>query len=303
MAKRYILSVAGLGNSLLTALALNESKKDNNINDKIIINNSYAQTIFENINGRETEFIRFRKIKSLKFILFLLKFIVHRKKIIIAEPNTSKNLILLMKILTLSKVNYQETIIHRSLEEEYNNLFKLEKKDKKKIQFKMDSSDYAVIYPTVESVEKESKKITETQIESIIRYFEYIKIGYEIVIPEYEKYQLNTNFLRTYSEKIRYIKKFKNFEELTEYLNKFSIYIGSDTFYYNVMSKHLQKKCYVVFGSTSYKRIIYNRENTKFVYPMCSNYPMYDKYFSKVKYCKECESKYCIDKLQIDLKK
>ena len=80
MAKRYILSVAGLGNSLLTALALNESKKDNNINDKIIINNSYAQTIFENINGRETEFIRFRKIKSLKFILFLLKFIVHRKK-------------------------------------------------------------------------------------------------------------------------------------------------------------------------------------------------------------------------------
>ena len=302
MTKRYILSVGGLGNSLLTALALNESIKDNK-NDKIIINNSYAQTIFEKINGKETEFIRFKKIKSLKFILFLLRLITQRKKIIIAEPNTSKNLILLMKILTLSKINYQEPYMHRSLEEEYNNLFKLEKKDKQKIQFKIDSSDYAMIYPTVESVEKESKKITEKQIKSIIRYFEDIKIKYEIIIPEYEKYQLKTDFLNTYSDKIRYINKFKDFQELTEYLNKFSTYIGSDTFYYNVMSKLLKKKCYLVFGSTSYKRIIYNRENTKFVYPKCSSYPMYEKYFTKIQYCKECNTKYCIDRVNVDIDK
>ena len=156
-----------------------------------------------------------------------------------------------------------------------------------------------MIYPCVESSDKYSKKITEIQLDLIIDYLKKINLRYLIIIPLYEKNQITLNFINKHNSQIKFIDKFSNFKKLIQFFNEYDIYVGGDTFYYHLMTKALMKKSFTFFGSTSYKRFIYKNELTKYFYPDCPNYPTYNKYFFKIKYCNHCETNYCIEKLNV----
>ena len=113
---------------------------------------------------------------------------------------------------------------------------------------------------------------------------------------------MSNSFIEMYYDKIDFIDKFNNFSELKNYFNNFELYIGGDTFYYHLMSKFLRKYCYIVFGSTSFRKFIYGYESTKYSYPQCANYPMYKRKFSEIKYCNECQSDFCINKVKLNLR-
>ena len=293
-----IISTAGLGNSLLTALALKKNQSLNNSNITVYVANDFAKSIFE-YYFKNIYINVLRKKGKFLYLELLIKLIFSKNKKIIAEPNTSIIFINIIRIFFGNKIKFVQEKNYIPIENDYKKLFDLDENILNKAKFNYSTSDKFLIYPTVESFKKFSKKISENQLELIINYLKNKDLNFEIIIPQYEENQISSNFKKKYSSYILRVKKFEKFNKLIKFFSNYDVYIGGDTFYYHLMTKSLHKKSFVFFGSTNYLRFIFKNELTKYFYPDCPNYPTYDKYFSKVNFCKHCMTNYCIDKMNI----
>lgn len=299
MNKIAIFSFSGLGNSLLTALALKNSTYSK-AESTIYLSNNFSKYIFEHYSTN-SNFKIYNHGRFARLFLILLDLIITNYEKIIIEPNTSPIVIKIIKFFLFKKIHFIMPSINKPIENEYQELFNYKNNILNPKKFEFDKDERVVIYPCVENIEKYSKKITEHQVRSIIESLNENKIKFKIVVPVYEMDQLSSLFKSEYMESIEYIDKFDNFNNLLKYFNQYDIYIGGDTFYYHIMSKSLEKRSYVVFGSTSFSRFNYKNEVTKYFYPDCPNYPKYEKYFSSVNYCNYCKAEYCIEKVEINL--
>lgn len=295
--KISIISLAGLGNSLLTALALSKTELSKN-QITIYVSNDFAKSIFQ-FYLRKVIVRVIKKKNRLLYFAVLQKLIFSKNDLIIIEPNSSSLFIGLVRLFFGKKVKFCYENNNMPIEQDYKNLFSIKSKILDKVNFKFNPNDKFLIYPTVESINKFSKKISEIQLSSIIDFLNNNKLYFDIIIPNYEKNQISLTFIKKHVDHIKYIDTFSDFKKLINFFKKYDAYIGGDTFYYHLMAKTLQKKSFTFFGSTNYKRFIYENELTKYFYPDCPHYPTYKKYFSKIKYCNYCKSNYCIDKINI----
>jgi len=305
--KIAIFSLSGLGNSLLTALSLKNSSYLGNLTT-IYLTNSFSKSIFQYYVPdakfkiyKKKKYIGFGNPSIVRLFLILLDLIISGYEKIIIEPNSSPLIIKIIKFFLFKKVHFIMPNLNKPIENEYQELFNYKNNILNPKNFEFNNDERVVIYPCVENIDKYSKKITEEQVRSIIESLNENKIKFKIIVPKYEAEQLSSLFKSEYIDSIEYIDKFDNFNILLKYFKQFDVYIGGDTFYYHIMSKSLEKKSYVIFGSTSYSRFNYTNELTKYFYPNCPNYPKYEKYFSAVNYCNYCKAEYCIEKVEINL--